>query len=161
LADFGSMDAGFPVYAAAGGKVISVADGNFDRNTVATNPPANFVIIDHGSGWQTEYYHFATNTITVKLNDVVKAGQLLGLVGSSGNSTGPHLHFGVHHNGAMVEMEYDPADYWISPLPYQGSQPTTILDAGVTNFIPTSAEYAERPADESVFSTGVPKDVTF
>ena len=93
LANFASMDAGIPIYAAADGSVESVQDGDYDRNTVGGNRPANFVVIGHGSGWETQYYHFRMNTITVQAGDHVTAGQLLGLAGSAGNSDGPHLHF--------------------------------------------------------------------
>src|SRR5262249_4254047 len=52
-ANFGSMDAGVPDLAAAAGTVVAVQDGNYDRNTVASNVPANYVEIDHGNGWHT------------------------------------------------------------------------------------------------------------
>jgi autotransporter-associated beta strand protein len=161
LPNFARMDAGIPICAAADGIVESVSDGNFDRNTAQGSQPANLIVINHGNGWKTDYHHLAANTITVNVGDVVSAGQLLGLAGSSGSSTDAHLHFGVLHNGADVETRYDPAAYYISPLAYQADEPTTILDSGITNFIPTTAEYKERPADHSVFSTLAPKNVVF
>jgi murein DD-endopeptidase MepM/ murein hydrolase activator NlpD len=161
LPNFARMDAGIPEYAAADGTVQAVADGNFDRNTDSPNVPVNFIRIDHGNGWKTEYLHMANGTITVNVGDQVKAGQFLGLAGSSGHSTDAHLHFAVTHNGVLVETEYDPTDYYVSPYAYQGSLPTTILDAGITNFAPTSAEYKERPAEQAVFSTAMPQNVQF
>jgi len=67
----------------------------------------NYVIIDHGNGIQTLYAHMYENTITVKAGDNVKQGQVIGKMGSSGHSTGMHLHFEVRLNGERV----DPLNY--------------------------------------------------
>ena len=158
--NFARMDAGLPLYAAAAGIVEQLDDGYFDRERLA--PPgitANGVVINHGSGWRTGYFHFATNTITVKVGDSVMPGQLLGLTGSSGTSQSPHLHFSVTHNGAFVEPYFDPDGYFVNALPYQFSQPTTIADMGITNFLPSLDEAAERPAEQSTFSTSTPQSV--
>ncbi|MBR5859034.1 MAG: peptidoglycan DD-metalloendopeptidase family protein [Clostridia bacterium] len=82
---------GDPAYAAADGVVIR-ADwyGGY----------GNCVIIDHGDGVQTLYAHFTS--ISVEVGDVVKAGDEVGKIGSTGNSTGPHLHFEVHVDGEIV-----------------------------------------------------------
>lgn len=53
----------------------------------------NYVILKHAGGEYSFYAHFVTGTVTVKKGDSVKQGQLLGLVGNSGNSDAPHLHF--------------------------------------------------------------------
>src|SRR5262249_3927676 len=71
LADFASMDAGVPVFAAAAGTVVAVHDGEFDRNTTTNGSPANVVEIDHGQGWHTFYYHFRTSTILVQAGSTV------------------------------------------------------------------------------------------
>ena len=63
----------------------------------------NFVIIDHGDGSSTLYAHLHQMTITVSAGDYVSQGQVIGKMGSSGNSTGPHLHFEVRFNGSAVE----------------------------------------------------------
>jgi hypothetical protein len=68
---------------------------------------ANYVKIDHGDGTMSGYAHLLANTITVRAGDTVKQGQILGKVGSSGCSTGPHLHFEVYLNGSRV----DPLNY--------------------------------------------------
>ncbi len=68
---------------------------------------ANYVVIDHGDGTISKYSHLYKNTITVKAGDHVEQGQIIGKVGSSGCSTGPHLHFEVHVNGQRV----DPLNY--------------------------------------------------
>ncbi|MBQ8895512.1 MAG: peptidoglycan DD-metalloendopeptidase family protein [Clostridia bacterium] len=82
---------GDPAYAAADGVVVR-ADwyGGY----------GNCVIIDHGDGIQTLYAHFSK--LSVQVGDVVKAGDEVGKIGSTGNSTGPHLHFEVHVDGEIV-----------------------------------------------------------
>ena len=77
-------DVGTPILAAAGGMVVS---------TEAHPAYGNLVEIDHGNGLLTRYAH--TSKVLVKNGDLVKRGQLVALVGTSGRSTGPHLHFEV------------------------------------------------------------------
>jgi murein DD-endopeptidase MepM/ murein hydrolase activator NlpD len=60
----------------------------------------NMVEVDHGSGYATRYAHLSE--IDVKVGDKVKLGQTLGRTGSTGRSTGPHLHYEVRHNGKAV-----------------------------------------------------------
>ena len=63
------------------------------------------VEIDHGDGYRTRYAHH--KSLKVASGDIVKKGQVVGLMGSSGRSTGPHVHFEVLKNGKLV----DPAKY--------------------------------------------------
>ena len=63
------------------------------------------VEINHGSGFTTLYGHHKKNL--VKVGDIVKKGQVVGLMGSSGRSTGPHVHFEVYKHGRIV----DPSSY--------------------------------------------------
>jgi murein DD-endopeptidase MepM/ murein hydrolase activator NlpD len=79
-----------PFVAAGPGKVIAVIKGNTGYG--------NYVIVDHGGGITTLYAH--ASSISVVAGQQVVAGQELGRVGSTGNSTGPHLHFEVRVNGA-------------------------------------------------------------
>lgn len=84
-------DKGDPFVAAAGGKVtVSGWGGGF----------GNMILIDHGNGVVTRYGH--ATKLLVSPGEQVSKGQTIGLVGSTGNSTGPHLHFEVIVNGDTV-----------------------------------------------------------
>ena len=64
---------------------------------------SNTVTIKHSDGKTTTYKHLYKNTITVRKGDYVRQGQIIGQVGSSGCSTGPHLHFEIAINGTKVD----------------------------------------------------------
>lgn len=83
---------GTPIYAVLDG-VVTVAK--------YSETAGNYVVIDHGNGLKTEYMH--ASVLNVSVGQVVSAGQLLAEVGSTGRSTGPHLHFGVKLNGEYVD----------------------------------------------------------
>ena len=85
------VPAGTPVRAAMSGRVSRVG---FD------SVYGNFVLINHHSGLQTLYAHL--NIARVRLGDYVATGDRVGDVGSTGLSTGPHLHFGVFRNGSTI-----------------------------------------------------------
>ena len=157
LANFGQMDAGYPVVAALGGTVVAVQDGAFDRNTVMGNLPGNFVVIDNGNGWQTRYSDFMANSIAVAQGASVAPGQVLGLIGSSGSSNNPELAFEVTHNGDVVETNYAAAAYWASPLPYEDNVPDYVLAAGISSYNP-AGDLEEGPVANSIFTTsGTPQ----
>ena len=61
----------------------------------------NLVEIDHGNGYVTRYGHNAE--LSVKIGQTVKKGQVIAKMGSTGRSTGPHVHFEVHKNGVRVD----------------------------------------------------------
>jgi murein DD-endopeptidase MepM/ murein hydrolase activator NlpD len=66
----------------------------------------NLIVVDHGNGWQTVYAHL--NAVQVGCGGIVNRGETVGYGGSTGNSTGPHLHFEMVYNGARV----DPHGYY-------------------------------------------------
>lgn len=82
--------------AAAPGKVVAWATSNEDRHTSCISNDWNYVALQHDNGFITYYGHLKKNAQAVHQGQVVKAGDVLGTVGSSGCSTHPHLHFEVH-----------------------------------------------------------------
>lgn len=87
-----------------GADVVTVAAGV----VVFAGPRSGYgkmVEINHGGGFSTRYGHH--EELLVKVGDIVKKGQIIGLMGSSGRSTGPHVHFEVFKNGRVV----DPSAY--------------------------------------------------
>jgi hypothetical protein len=85
-------DTGTPVHSINNGKVLLTADYFFSGKSV---------VIDHGGAIQSMYFHL--DKILVSEGEEVKKGQIIGVVGSTGRATGPHLHFGVRINGARVD----------------------------------------------------------
>ena len=86
-------DFGSPIYAADSGVIIY--SGWSDRGY------GNLIVIDHDGGWQTYYGHLLDNTLLPCGSSVVK-GELIASMGSTGNSTGPHLHFELRSGGQPV-----------------------------------------------------------
>lgn len=155
LTNFARQDAGVPIYAAAAGVVKYKSEGDFDRQTTPSlTNPGNWVILDHGNGWTTGYFHMATNTITVQVGDTVQAGQFLGLVGSSGYSSGPHLHFEVDYYDAPVETYYALGSYWVDPQPFQLTLEPQIMKSGLSIEIP-GGSVIEQPPEVKVYPTSV------
>lgn len=82
---------GTPIYASMSGTIST---------TGVNRVYGNYVIIDHGNGYQTLYAHMSK--IIAKKGQWVSQGTKIGLVGSTGYSTGPHLHFTVYKNGKLI-----------------------------------------------------------
>lgn len=82
--------------------IIAAADGTV---TIAkySSSAGYYVQINHGNGVYTRYMHMKANTMTVKVGQKVSKGQVLGYMGSTGNSTGAHLHFDICINGSYVD----------------------------------------------------------
>lgn len=106
LGGFGHQAIGVPVFAALNGTVSAVHDGEDDQSVTTTSKPANFIAIDHGSGIQSAYYHLKKNSILVTAGDVVKAGQQIALMGSSGQSATPQLHFEMSSGSIAYEPSF-------------------------------------------------------
>ncbi len=84
---------------ASGTPVIASKSGRVEVVQRSSSGYGNMVLINHGDGYKTRYAHMIKGSITVSVGDYVDAGQTIGKVGSTGNSTGPHLHFEVIRNG--------------------------------------------------------------
>ena len=92
----GSGALGSPIYAADGGTVTYAGRlGTY----------GNVVYIDHGNGYETRYAHQINGGIMVVVGQKVSKGQQIGRVGSTGRSTGPHLHFEIRYKGVIKDPE--------------------------------------------------------
>lgn len=91
--DIGGSVNGQAADSIGGGKVTEVG---YDENGYG-----NYVVVDHGNGYTSLYGHL--QKATVKQGDTVSAGQQVGVIGSTGNSSGPHLHLRVHKNGQSID----------------------------------------------------------
>lgn len=97
---WGSFHTGLDISGgAAAGKPIVAADGGVVTTAGYHSSYGNYIIINHGNGMTTLYAH--SSRLLVSVGDKVAKGQTIALVGSTGNSTGAHLHFEVRVNGAL------------------------------------------------------------
>lgn len=85
---------GQPIYAAADGKVIISSQGKWNGGY------GNQIVVDHGNGIETRYAHTSYNIVSV--GETVKQGQVIAAIGSTGRSSGPHIHFEIEINGRRV-----------------------------------------------------------
>jgi murein DD-endopeptidase MepM/ murein hydrolase activator NlpD len=112
---------GTEVYATGDGKVIEVETNSWGYGKC--------IVIEHGYGFRTLYAHLSA--FKVKKGDKVKRGDLIGLVGSTGKSTGPHLHYEVEKNGQKV----NPIAYFFSDLtPEEYEQIIQISNNALSSF---------------------------
>ncbi|MDE0883268.1 MAG: peptidoglycan DD-metalloendopeptidase family protein [Myxococcota bacterium] len=107
IGGFVEMDRGRPVFASASGLVEATNDGAADRCTSGRCPGGgglgNFVIIRHEDGSQSRFGHLRRGSVAVARGDAVNCATQIGQVGSSGFSTGPHLHFELRIDSAPVD----------------------------------------------------------
>lgn len=101
-----SMHTGVDIGASSGSNIVAAAPGTVIM-AAYNSAYGNYTIIDHGGGLSTMYAH--QSAFVAKVGDTVMAGDVIGKVGSTGLSTGPHLHFEVRINGQHT-----------SPNPYIG-----------------------------------------
>lgn len=104
LREHSSNHKGIDIGASSGSPIVAAAAGTVTVSTYSESA-GNYVTIDHGNGFHTVYMHASARY--VKVGQKVSAGQQIAAVGSTGYSTGPHLHFGVMKNGVYVNpMNY-------------------------------------------------------
>lgn len=148
LPNLAHMEAGVAVLAAAPGRVRAVRDGMADisvkdlgRDAIRGREAGNGVVIRHDADWETQYSHLRRDSVRVKPGQQVEAGQVLGLVGLSGNTEFPHLHFEARYRGRPVDpfiglTPGEPCAAGVSPLWDEAAlkalayRPTGLLQAG-------------------------------
>lgn len=94
---------GIDVAATTGTPIVACADGTVTYSSYNDGGYGNLVIIDHGNGVESYYGH--CSKLLVSAGQVVKAGDLIAKVGSTGRSTGSHLHFEIRINGSQVNPQ--------------------------------------------------------
>ncbi|MFC0603359.1 peptidoglycan DD-metalloendopeptidase family protein [Winogradskyella pulchriflava] len=125
------------IIAAADGQIIAKHDGEFDRSCNFNNNIWNAVYVQHGDGSVAWYGHMKNGSVTSKnVGDTVAQGEYLGIVGSSGNSTGPHLHFEVYTDASFTQL-VDPFSgtcngmntdsWWANQIPYSNPNINAVM----------------------------------
>ena len=125
------------IIAAADGQIIAKGDGQFDRSCNFNNNQWNAVYVQHGDGSIAWYGHMKNGSVTTKnVGEIVTAGEYLGIVGSSGNSTGPHLHFEVYEDNSYTQLidpyagacnNFNTETWWQNQKPYVNSNINAVL----------------------------------
>jgi len=122
------------VVAAAPGTIVYKSDGNFDRSCSMNTADWNAVYVRHANGSVAWYAHMKSGSLTSKaVGATVAAGEYLGVVGSSGSSTGPHLHLELHDSAGALVDPYDGAcdassegSWWLAQPAYRDSAVNTL-----------------------------------
>ena len=110
IPDLSIQGRGVEVLTSAAGTVTGKRDGIDDisvrvagKSAIAGKECGNGVVIEHENGWRSQYCHMAKGSVRVKVGDRVAAAQPIGLVGLSGDTEFPHVHFTVRFNGKVVD----------------------------------------------------------
>ena len=149
------------VVAAAPGIIVMKEDGQFDRSCSLSTLAWNAVYLRHADGSITWYGHLKSGSLTAKpVGEWVQTGEFLGVMGSSGDSTGPHLHFEVHaSDGSLIDPfagtcnQLNSSSWWQQQRPY--NEPA--LDLVMTGDAPvqfTSCPLPEVEHRKSYFQPG-------
>lgn len=149
---------GVQVLAAADGIVRATRDEMDDisvrvvgKEAIKNREAGNSVVIVHGNGWESQYAHLKKGSVAVHAGQIVKRGTVLGMVGLSGNTEFPHLHFEIRYQGKAVDpfVGIDGANtcalgkqplWQADTLNKIGYIPTGVLAAGFTDHPLTADE---------------------
>ncbi|MEI6409921.1 MAG: peptidoglycan DD-metalloendopeptidase family protein, partial [Bacteroidota bacterium] len=148
------------VIAAAPGMIVNKVDGNFDKNCATNSLTANYLAIQHADGSTVLYFHMKKNSLTSKaIGQSVALGEYLGVVGSSGNSSGPHLHFEVWSgstNATRVDPWAGPCNtlnansWWAAQKPY--TEPAVIkASVHTTDIVAPACPDTETPNESTCY----------
>ncbi|MEZ4859059.1 MAG: peptidoglycan DD-metalloendopeptidase family protein [Flavobacteriaceae bacterium] len=149
------------IVAAADGQIIGKDDGSFDRNCSFNTNPWNAVYLQHSDGSKSWYLHMKNGSLTSKnVGDTVVAGEFLGVIGSSGSSTVPHLHFEVYDStNQLIDPSIGPCNnfnsdtWWVNQKPYYTPAINAALTHTGTPIFPT-CPLTETTFESNQFSLG-------
>lgn len=150
------------VIAAEAGTITSKIDGNYDRSCGFNDPNNtgwNAVYVTHSDGSYAWYGHLKSGSLTSKpVGSTVAIGEYLGVVGSSGNSTGPHLHFETYDSlNHIVEPYFGSCNgttsdsWWRSQLPYYDSGINQLITHANAPFFGSCPGIGQTPDSENSF----------
>jgi len=149
------------VIAAAPGIIVFKRDGQFDRSCSPNSNLWNAVYIRHADGSVAWYGHLKNGSLTNKtVGETVETGEYLGIVGSSGNSQRPHLHFEIHDEGDNVIdpfygncNDFNSQSWWIDQRPYYDSGLNALLTHSAPPVFPPCPE-SEMLNEKNQFCSG-------
>ncbi len=149
------------VVAAAAGTIIQKADGNFDRNCSIGGGNPNMIFVRHSDGSVAWYLHMKANSLTSKgVGATVAQGEFLGVIGSSGSSTGPHLHFELYNTSNDLQEPYQGAcnslnasSWWNVQEPYRNTRINALMTGSAAPVMP-ACPTQEVPNAQSTFAPG-------
>ena len=149
------MPIGTPVHAARGGVVVGVKnDSSVGGDDSKFDWDANYVLIQHPDGTLGQYVHLEKGGCRVKVGEQVEVGDLLGLSGNTGHSTGPHLHFSVFKAKDGKHRQTIPVRYRttenVAVVPAEGQSYRAVYQSNLAS----AAGEKSRPAQHSERAVG-------
>jgi hypothetical protein len=154
---------GADVISVAPGVVVRTKDGIADNIPVGSLPPfsletigGNYVVVDIGEGHFAFYAHLQPGSLTVRVGDRVRQGEVLGLLGNSGNSDFPHLHFHVVDSPSPLASDGLPYEFRSFDSEGTLANGDEVLTGGVATFDPalSGPHTRQLPLDLQVISFG-------
>lgn len=174
LVNLAAMRAGVAVKVVADGVVAGTRNNVEDTSIRAANAPdiagrecGNGVRITHAEGYVTQSCHLMKGSIPVRTGQAVKAGDVIGNIGLSGNTEFPHLHLGVWKDGIKIDpftgrannspcnpaFAAKPEGLWAKPIVYT---PTAFLNDGFTTSTPDAAIVHDAPTELTSITADAP-----
>lgn len=155
------QNAAFAV-AAAPGVIVNKSDGNYDRNCSSTTPaPVNAIYLQHADGSVSWYLHLKKFSLTTKeIGDTVEEGEYLGIIGSSGRSGRPHLHFEAYNPSGQLQDPFagacnmmNPDSLWKTQEPYRVTRMNLLMTGSAPPAFSNCSE-PEETFEKLVFQQG-------